>query len=76
VAITSAIVITAVITDQFCVDEQKRSAKAGLFLVVIPGRASSREPGIQFRAPFWIPGSHHRAAQSADPLARPGMTKE
>jgi hypothetical protein len=23
---------------------------------------------------FWIPGSHHRAAQRADPLARRGMT--
>jgi hypothetical protein len=25
---------------------------------------------------LWIPGSRRRAAQSADPLARPGMTAE
>jgi hypothetical protein len=44
------------------------------------GRASSwREPGIHpaaIVAAPWIPGSRYRAALCADPVARPGMTKE
>jgi hypothetical protein len=33
--------------------------------IVIPERAPSREPGMTFRAPLWIPGSR---------FACPGMT--
>src|SRR5882757_8550115 len=41
-------------------------------------RPLGRRPGTQKSgAPsLWIPGSRHRAALCADPLARPGMTME
>ena len=41
--------------------KQKAGSDPGLFLIVIPGRALSREPGIQSRAQSWIPGLRARA---------------
>jgi hypothetical protein len=43
------------------------------------GASSWREPGIDpaaIVAAQWIPGSRYRAALCADPVARPGMTRE
>jgi hypothetical protein len=41
--------------------KQKAGSDPGLFLIVIPGRVPSREPGIQNRAQSWIPGLRARA---------------
>jgi hypothetical protein len=50
---------------------------------VIPGRVFANPESItpvfafsiqRLAQEVWIPGSHHRAAPCADPLARPGMT--
>jgi hypothetical protein len=74
----SAIVITAAITDRFRIDEDKRGPRKRAFFT-----SSFRDTRLRVDPEsrrlafwFWIPGSHHRAAQGADPLARSGMTKD